>query len=259
MLTEYGRNVLFFTHEMSGDVIKHMFTCQHANNKIKFPNTPRISYTKIKHAALNEEEYDFLYNVANRDFFNNPEYGSLLVCNPNKSNFSIADLDNKIREVETTIMPCHTVVVDYLGLVKPKAKGQISTDDYNAMFQTFKNMALGHKNSKGESTPFLGVTACQLNREGLASAIKAGGHYDISAVRMYSGIEHCADILMTSLLTNEYKAVNQIRLQNLKSRDDGVVIEPKDFHIDFETGPIITPIVERSREELVSTINSLEV
>lgn len=259
LLVEYGRNVVFFTHEMGADVLKNMFTCQHANNKDKFPDAPKISYRKIKHGELNEEEYNFLFDVANRDFFNNPEYGTLHIINPSQSVYSMDDLENKIKEIEYTIMPCHAVVVDYLSLVRPRLKGSVTVDDYNAMIQRFKNRALSHRNAKGELKPFIAISACQLNREGLAKCIKSNNKYEISSIRQYSSIEHASDIIMTSLLTDEAKQNNQIRLQNLKTRDEGMVIEPKDYFIDFDAGPTIVPIQERSREELKEIIKEISI
>ena len=44
----YGRNVAFFSAEMSHDACRGLFALMHANNKLEYPNTPFIQYESWK-------------------------------------------------------------------------------------------------------------------------------------------------------------------------------------------------------------------
>jgi replicative DNA helicase len=73
-LYRYGRNVAFYSAEMSHDACRGLFALLHANNKLEFPHTPYIPYNDWKAGTLTGEQKDFLFYVADHDLRNNPKY-----------------------------------------------------------------------------------------------------------------------------------------------------------------------------------------
>lgn len=233
----YGRNVAFFTREMSHDYNRIMFSLIHANNKEIFPGTPKISYDKVSKGILNDEEYDFFLNVADHDIRNNTNYGTLYIDQPNKSRYRLTDMEAKLVELESK-MPIHCCVVDYLLLFYPLAsdKGAPQRQDYNEMIKAYKTICLTHKSSSGNDAPMLGFTAAQISRGGLAECEKQEGRYEISAFREYTELEASADILFTCYLPKKLKDLSKIAIQNVKNRTGVTLSDPVEIDIDLRHG-----------------------
>lgn len=261
MLVEYGLNVAFWSFEMKAETVRLLFLLLHANNKKIFPNTPRIKYDDYKHARLSDEQTDFLFNTVAKDFFNNPAYGSLYIDQPNKSRFNMVDLTVKLSELENSLMPMHIVALDYLTMMYPlnNDRGQPGRTDYNQMIKDFKNLALAHRNAKGESAPFIALTAAQISRNGYEVAMKNNGLYEISAFAEYSEIERSADSMFTVLMSPEMRASSQIRLQAHKNRDGAVPIDALNLYVDLECGFGLSEIAERNEAEVVAALQSLNI
>ena len=138
----YGRNVAFYSAEMSHDACRGLFALMHANNKIEYPNTPYITYDAYKSGTLTAEEKDFLFHVADHDLRNNPKLGTLYIDQPNKSKFRLSDLSESLLALEAT-MPVHCLVMDYLTLMHPLEtdRGHPERADYNNLIKGFKNSA----------------------------------------------------------------------------------------------------------------------
>lgn len=261
MLVEYGLNVAFWSFEMKAETVRLLFVLLHANNKKIFPNTPRIKYEDYKHGRLNDEQADFLFNTAAKDLFNNPAYGSLYIDQPNKSRFNMVDLTVKLSELENSLMPMHIVVLDYLTMMYPlnNDRGQPGRADYNQMIKDFKNMALAHRNAKGESAPFIGLTAAQISRAGYENAMKNNGLYEISAFAEYSEIERSADSMFSVLMSPEMRASSQLRIQCHKNRDGAVPLDALNLYVDLEAGFGLSEIAERNEAEVVAALQTLNI
>ena len=257
-LYRYGRNVAFYSAEMSHDAIRGLFALMHANNKIEFPHTPYIPYDAWKAGTLTREQKDFLFYVADRDLRNNPKLGTLYLNQPNKSKFRLSDLQASLLALETT-MPVHCCVVDYLTLLFPieSERGHPERTDYNNLIKGFKNLLLTHHNIKGNVAPMLGATAHQLSRWGLEACLKADNHYEIAHFAEFSEIEKSADHLFTCLMTPEMKNTNTMRLQHLKHRDGAVVQDPVDVYIDFAHGMRLSNTADRPQSELTAIFKIL--
>jgi len=261
MLTEYGLNCAMFSFEMSYEVIRIMFAILHANNKDVFPGTPIISYEKFKTGELTDEEQDFLFNIANEDFINNQNYGTLYIEKPNKSKYRLHDLTSKVAELEAAVMPVHVVGVDYLSLMYPldTDRGSPDNDDYNQLIKNFKSWCLSHRGRDGDVSPILGMSPCQISRKGYEDAVKNDNFYELTALKKYSELETSGDVILTSLFTPEMRQSMQVKLQNLKNRDGAVVIEPVDLHCDLTGGYGISELESRTEEEIVETLQSLDI
>ena len=256
----YGRNVAFFTKEMTHDACRVLFSLTHANNKELFPGTPYIESDKVFKGTLNPEEEDF-YFTADRDLTDNPIYGYIYIDQPNKSRYRLSDLDAKLTEIES-FMPVHCVVYDYITLIYPleSDKAVPQRNDTNEMIASFKNMLLIHRNARGVIAPMLGFTAAKLSRSGLTECLKNnGGVYEMKAFYEFTEIEFSSDHLFTALLTSEMKAANRIRFQNLKNRMGAVIQDPYDAYIDLKHGLTLHDTDERSEEEVREILTGISL
>ena len=257
-LYRYGRNVAFYSPEMSHDACRGLFALTHANNKYQYPNTPYIAYDDWKAGTLTPEQKDFLFYVADYDLRNNPNLGTLYINQPNKAKFRISDLEASLLELETT-MPVHCCIVDYLTLMYPidGDRGHPDRTDYNDLIKRFKNLLVTHRNIKAMLLPCLSITAHQISRHGFDACLKAEGHYDIAAFTDYSEIEKSADHLFTILMTSDMKNVNKMRLQHLKNRDGAIVHDPVDIFIDFKHAMKLSNTADRPQSELTAIFKTL--
>lgn len=261
-LVEHGRNVAFWSLEMSHDAILSSFALLHANNKGIFPATPPIQVAAYKHGRLTDEQEDFLRTVANRDLAWNRGYGTLAIEEPNKAAFTLADLTERLASIERQWMPVHVLVIDYCTYMYPASTGRyapVRPDDYNQMIREIKRMCLSYRNCKGEPAPLICLTAAQISRRGYAEAMKQDGLFDLQAFSTYTEIERSADIAMTSLMTPEMRAVGQLQLQVLKNRDGVVPTEPVTLSVDFAHGSRVRELHDRTNNELLGALRSLAI
>lgn len=239
LVTKYGLNVVFITLEMPLKDVQSLFDLSHANDKKIFPGTPKILRDKYKEGNLTREEKHFLFDVAARDLNENESYGTLLIEQPKKLRYTLSDLDMRITEIENNIMPVHAIAVDYMSLMYPlegNIRRKVDMDDYNLMIKGFKNMALTHKNRKGEIKPFLGLSVAQISRHAFRQCVKDDGVYDISCMSMYTEIERSCDIVMSTLMLDDLRRVGKLKSQNLKNRDGALVIDPVEMFISLDSG-----------------------
>jgi hypothetical protein len=260
-LTEYHMNCCLFSFEMKHDNILAFFHILHANNKERFPNTPYISNTKFKKGELSDEEKDFLFEVAIPDFSNEEAYGTLFIEQPNKSKYTLLDLQMKVKYIESTIMPVNLIGIDYLSLMYPIVTGRKSpdTEDYNQMIKDTKNYGLTHTTREGEIDPLIILTPAQISRKALSECLKNDGRYTLDAIRYFYEMEASGDVVFSSLYTDAMRLSSQLRIQNLKNRDGGVVVDPIDVHCDFDNGYSIGELGVRSDEEIMEILQSLDI
>ena len=138
--------------EMSRDATRTMFTLFHANNKQLYPNTPDVPVSSYKEGTLDDAEEDFMVTISNWDLTTNPNYGSLLIEQPNKADFSLADLTGRLRMIEQTMMPVQVLVIDYITHMNPVPIDRLApvrNDDYNLMIHDLKRLCLTYRDSRG--------------------------------------------------------------------------------------------------------------
>jgi len=261
LAVEYGLNCFYSSLEMSYETIKILFNILHANNKRIFPGTPMISYEKFREGLLTEEEADFLFNVAAKDFVSNENYGTLYMEYPNKSRYTLSDIKTKITELENTVMPVHVMAVDYLTLLYPldSQKGKPDREDYNRMIKEFKSMALSHRSSEGKPAPMIALTPAQISRGKLEEAVKNNHYYDLSALREYTELEASADIVLTTMLLPEMRQSKTIKIQHLKNRNGDLDVDPQEFFINLDYGFNITETVVQSTADRIQALKSIVI
>jgi len=258
-----GLNAAFVTLEMSHDLVRPLFSILHANNKEIFPGTPVINYTKFKNGELSEEEEDFLFNVAEHDLLNNPNYGTLVVNQPRNSRYSLEDFDFWVKDLEKNVMPVHVVGLDYLTLMWPVQgnRGKPEPLDYNNMIKAMKNIALSHRNAKGVTRGFIAIVPAQISRRGYDEAQKNEGKYEVAAFAQFSEIERSADVLMTVLMDDEARTLNQLKVQVLKNRDGALPLlgDPFSVSCNLANGFGISAIDAFSVEQTVEIFKSIDI
>ena len=259
-LIVYGLNVAFWSLEMSRDATRTMFALLHANNKERYPHTPMVPVGSYKEGTLDDEQEDFMVTLSNWDLTANPNYGSLYIEQPNKPDFSLADLTGRLRMIEQTMMPVQVLVIDYITRLNPVPIGRLAPvriDDYNHMIQDLKRLCLTYRDREGKSAPLICLTAAQISRKGYEEAMKRDGLLDLQAFSTYTEIERSADIALTSLMTPEMRNLGQLKLQVLKNRDGVVPTEPLTLHIDFAHGLRVQELHQRTFEERARGLRSL--
>ena len=259
-LVKYHMNCCFFSFEMSHDIILSLFHLLHANNKKIFPGTPYLSNEKFKKGEFSEEEKNF-FDQAAKDFSKEGDYGTLFLEQPNKAKFNLIDLQMRIKNIESTIMPVNVIGIDYLSLMYPMVGGNKSPDmeDYNQMIRDFKNYILTHSNREGVVEPIIGLTPAQISRKGFTECLKNDGRYTLDAIRYYSEMEMSADVVFTTLLTDAMRDSSQLRIQNLKHRDGKIIIDPIEVYCDFINGYSIGEIKQRSESEIAEILKTLSI
>jgi DnaB-like helicase C terminal domain len=251
LVIEHGLNVAFWSLEMEAEVVRTQFAILHANNKILFPDTPRIRYQDYKLGKLDAEQEDFVFRHAGPDFAMNPAYGSLLIEQPNSSRFTLADLTRRIGEIETTEGPVHALVIDYVTYMHPLPADRIvppQPSDYNQMIKELKRTCLAHRHANGQSGPLICLTAAQISRRGYAEALKQNGTYELAAFSTYTEIERSADIAITSFMDQQNPS--NLYLQVLKNRDGKTRPERLQLYIDPEGGFGMYEMRQHNAEEI---------
>jgi hypothetical protein len=107
----------------------------------------------------------------------------------------------------------------------------------------------------GNLTPLICITPAQISRDHFEEAVKNKGKYDITCLRQYSELEMSADIVVTTLLTEENRLNGQIRLQNVKNRDGAVVIDPVDCNIDLDHGFRPHTVKKQTPQETIQALH----
>ena len=261
-LTVYGLNVAFWSLEMSCDATRTMFALLHANNKERYPHTPVVPVGSYKEGTLDDAQEDFMVTISNWDLTTNANYGSMLIEQPNKADFSLGDLTGRLRMIEQTIMPVQVLVIDYITHMNPVPIDRLApvrNDDYNFMIHDLKRLCLTYRDREGKSAPLICLTAAQISRKGYEEAMKRDGLFDLQAFSTYTEIERSADIALTSLMTPEMRNLGQLKLQVLKNRDGVVPTEPLTLHIDFAHGYRVQELHLRTFEEMINGLRNLVI
>ena len=261
LAVHYGLNTFFFTLEVAEQVVRTLFYLIHANNSKIFPTAPRITYDDYREGNLTEEQIRHLEQVAIPDLTTNPNYGTLYVEQPAQSRFTVQDLAARIHTNERVYFAPHVVAVDYLTLMYPVLSDRAVPQraDYNQLVKDFKQLILTHRHPTGDPAPLLGISAAQVSRHRYDEALKANGHYNIQAFSDYSEIERSSDVVFTTLMSEDQRAINQMRLQCHKNREGRVPVEPCDFFVDLAHGQGVYELQQYTAAEIVEDLRSIDV
>jgi hypothetical protein len=164
-------------------------------------------------------EYRFLKEFVVKDF-NDPknEYGHLHVemFDPDKADFTVADLRNKSELLYAKDPGIAMVMVDHAGLMAPRKSHGSTTENLNEVVRDLKRMSMGFNRGLGMAM----VSLFQISREGYKSAVKADGRYNLTHLSYANEAERSSDIVTTTFIDDSLRQRGLVRFQCLKTRDD---------------------------------------
>jgi hypothetical protein len=103
------------------------------------------------------------------------------------------------------------------------------------------------------------LNAAQSNRGGYEAMLKHPNHlYDLSALSDYNALERDSTIIISVAQTPEDAAANQVRIQNLKSRETAKFL-PFLATFDGETGTYHNQVSSIDDDDAIDIIDQIEV
>jgi hypothetical protein len=211
----YGWNSYFLSLEMTRTQLRLLTFCLHtANKKFLALGYKPIDYNKAVTGALTEEEEDFFFNVAGKDFDTNPSYGRFYIERP-IDKVTMPEIKSKMEMLHTQEMPVHLAFIDHATLVTPTMR----TGDYgvamNSIMIEAKQLALNFNN--GEGVPL--CLLFQINRKGKQEADKNEGRHEAHHLYYANEAEKSSDIITYTYINDDLKRENEVKIGCMKNRE----------------------------------------
>lgn len=245
-----GRNVLFFSLEMSYESVQHSFLSLHANNIHYWGyDSVKIKTADIRSGTLSPKAEQFFRDKVIDDFTTNAEMGSLYIKQPTESRYTPERLFADIRDIKNNVMDVDLVIIDYPALMLPSS-GKRDRESYNELFREIRHFGLT------QHIPIIFVI--QANRQGFLNALKDKENlYTPDAIGEYSSIEKEATNVISILTTNEMREQGQSQIQHILSRESALC-NPITLNSDFETG-VLSELQSLSQEDSEQLIQEIEI
>jgi len=173
-----------------------------------------LDYRRVRDGELSELEFKRLQIVA-QDFKATTK-GKLYVWRP-EDDVGVGDIKRK-AEMFHNKYGCDGIVIDHLGLAKPKYRTSDHVTSLNNVVREGRMMALNF--ARGKTVPVLALF--QLNRQGKLRADKNDGRYDFAAISYANEVEKSADVVTYTYLNDQLRRDGKFYLGNLKNRDNPV-------------------------------------
>ena len=234
----YRHSVVFFSLEMPYMQCQNMVHCMHtfhekfrdirvklgiqAASKKQSDGTwvhydRGLDYEKIKNGKLEPHEKEFLFKYVEPDLDDASNgYGALHleVANPDKSDFTVADL-RIAAELLYAKDPFRMIIVDHMGLMAPRKWMRSTTENLNEVIRDLKRLAMSF--NRGMGIAVLGLF--QISREGYKAAEKSDGRYNLTHLSYANECERSSDIVTAGWIDDTLKAQGKLYVQCWKSRD----------------------------------------
>jgi replicative DNA helicase len=216
----YRRRVLFVSCEVSAEEVlistRAVFA---ARRNRRFPTNG------VARGTLTPEERENYY-AAVKEF--DPE-GFLTVIS---GEFSIADVERRLVYAASSERPYDVVIVDYNQLLRappsPDRRYANQREELAAVLRAEKQIAMRRH---------VGLVGLhQINREGRERA-ETTGMYRLSDLSESAEVERNADLVLWSLIRDDERRRNEVRLGMMKSRR-GKIMDPVVLQADLEHGHI---------------------
>jgi len=209
---KYGWNSIFFSLEMQYAHIRRMLYAIHSAH-LRFKDIhPPLNYEKIRDGLLDDEEEHF-FKIVVSDFKKNSNYGHIYVVQPD-DDVTITDIKAKAEFINRKI-GIQTIFIDYLGLVESERRYGDFTLDLNFVLKRAKKMATYFDNGQGIAV----VSPFQTNRKGRTEAEKNDLVYKTDCLSYANEAERSADVIIWSIVNEDMRGNNEIKIGNLKARD----------------------------------------
>lgn len=216
----YGKNIFYAILEMPYTQLRRQIYVIHSSNG-KFVTEwhgedgyTGLDYRAVRDGELSPRNLERLKEVS-RDFRSTAR-GRLYVWRP-REHVSMDEVQRK-AEMFHNKYGCDGVVVDHLGLVRPKRRYVGTTESLNEVVRDCRLMALNF--ARGTAVPVLALF--QLNRQGKLRADKSDGRYDFAAIAYANEVERSADVVTYTYLNDSLRREGKFYLGCLKNRDNPV-------------------------------------
>jgi replicative DNA helicase len=214
----YGRNIFYAILEMPYEQLRlNLYVIHSSHGKFvtewyKEDGYTGLDYRKVRDGELNQRDFQRLKIVA-QDFKSTAK-GALYIWRPD-DDVTLEDIKRKAETFHNKY-ECDGVIIDHLGLVKPKRY----TNDYvvslNNTVRDSRLLALNF--ARGRAVPVLALF--QINRQGKMRADKNDGYYDYASIAYANEAEKSADVITYTYLNDALRNEGKFYLGNLKNRDN---------------------------------------
>ncbi len=223
----YGKNIFYAILEMPYKQLRRQLYLIHSSHgkfvmdwyekdrKAGLPNPYLgLDYRRVRDGELSTLDYERLKIVAQD--FKATRKGHLYIWRPGDE-VTISDIKRK-AEMFHNKYGCDGVIIDHLGLVKPKYRSNDYVVSINGVVRESRMLALNF--ARGRTVPVLALF--QLNRQGKLRADKSDGHYDFAAISYANEIEKSADVITYTYLNDQLRKDARFFLGCLKNRDNPI-------------------------------------
>lgn len=208
---EQDRRILYAMHTMNGKFkdVRKKLGIQVGEVDVG------LDYEKIRDGVLTQNEKAFLFEWVIPDL-DTGKYGKIHieVADPNKSDFTVADLQSK-AELIYAKNPYKIIFVDHTGLMAPRKWVPSTTERLNEIIRDLKRLSLSFNRGEGIAV----VNLFQINREGYKAAEKNEGKYNLTHLSYANECERSSDVVTASWVDDNLRKQNRVAFQCLKTRD----------------------------------------
>jgi len=178
-----------------------------------------LHYEHIRDGTLSADAKRFLVEHVVPDF-NDPanQYGHIHieVTDPDKSDFTVNDLNARLSLLHQKDPAIQMVTVDHAGLMQSRGKYSGTTERLNEVIRDLKRLSMSFNRGLGIAV----IALFQISREGYKSAEKGGGRYNLTHLSYANETERSSDIVTAGWVDAELREGNRVKFQCLKSRDN---------------------------------------
>jgi replicative DNA helicase len=220
----YQHSGVLFSLEMPYRQVRRILYAMHSAHD-KFSDVrqsmglgPSLDYEHIRDGELSPEGKVFLRDHVVPDF-NDPAntYGHIHieVADPDKSDFTVTDLNTRLALLYQKDPAIQMVTLDHAGLMQSRNKYRSTTEKLNEVLRDLKRLSMSFNRGAGLAV----VALFQISREGFKSAEKNGGRYNLTHLSYANEAERSSDVVTASWVDEELRESNRVKFQCLKSRD----------------------------------------
>lgn len=223
----YGKNIFYVILEMPYKQLRRqLFTLHSSHGKFVTDWYAKdrkagvaqpylgLDYRKIRDGRLSDSDLERLRIVAQD--FKATSKGRLFIWKP-PDQVTISDIHRK-AEMFHNKYGCDGIIIDYLGMVKPRWRTSDALDRINGVVTEARFLALNF--ARGKGVPVLSLF--QINRQGKLRADKADGRYDFAAIAYANQIEKDADVITYTYLNDQLRRDGKFYLGCMKNRDNPI-------------------------------------
>jgi len=260
----YGKNIFYSIHEMPYRQLRRMLYVLHSSHgkfitdwheedkRLGRPSPYMgLDYRKVRDGELDALELE-RFKIVAQDFKTTCK-GKLYLWRP-EDEVAVSDIRRK-AEMFHNKYRCDGIVIDYLGLVKPKIRTSDHIVGLNSVVREARLLALNF--ARGKTVPVLSLF--QLNRQGKLRADKADGRYDFAAISYANEIEKSADVITYTYLNDALRQEAKFFLGCLKNRDNPIFdrMVGKVLWQSKRMRAIETGLLDMSADTILNTSNEI--